>query len=131
MFSSASTDRAECALTYRINSIGSGQSLSWLPDARFGDAFVRRFFFGGPLWFNFCRTRSTSSSRSNGFGMISTPSTSPGLGCAVTSTVEQPRFPEVEQVLNEKLGEAMFGDITPEEAVQQAAAEGEEIIDEG
>jgi multiple sugar transport system substrate-binding protein len=49
----------------------------------------------------------------------------------VTSTIEQPAFPEVEAVLNEKLGEAMYGDITPEEAIQQAAAEGEEIIDEG
>jgi ABC-type glycerol-3-phosphate transport system substrate-binding protein len=53
------------------------------------------------------------------------------MECAFVSTVEQPRFPEVEAVLNEKLGEAMFGDISPEEAVQQAAAEGEEIIDEG
>lgn len=51
------------------------------------------------------------------------------MGCAVTSTVEQPKYPEVEAVLNEKLGEAMYGDITPEVALQQAAAEGEEIID--
>jgi len=47
----------------------------------------------------------------------------------VTSTVEQPKFPEVEAILNEKLGEAMYGDISPAEALQQAAAEGEEIID--
>lgn len=53
------------------------------------------------------------------------------MGCAVTSTVEQPKFPEVEAVLNEKLGEAMYGDITPEQALEQAAAEGEEIIDQG
>jgi ABC-type glycerol-3-phosphate transport system substrate-binding protein len=53
------------------------------------------------------------------------------MACAFTSTVVQPRFGEVEAVLNEKLGEAMFGDITPEEALQQAASEGEEIIDEG
>jgi multiple sugar transport system substrate-binding protein len=51
------------------------------------------------------------------------------MGCAVTSTVEQPKYPEVEAVLNEKLGEAMYGDITPEVALQQAAVEGEEIID--
>lgn len=52
------------------------------------------------------------------------------MECAFTSTVEQPKYPEVEAVLNEKLGEAMYGDITPEQALQQAAAEGEEIIDE-
>jgi multiple sugar transport system substrate-binding protein len=51
------------------------------------------------------------------------------MGCAVTSTVEQPKWGEVEQVLNEKLGEAMYGDISPEDALQQAAAKGEEIID--
>ena len=53
------------------------------------------------------------------------------MACAFTSTVVQPRYGEVETVLNEKLGEAMLGDITPQEALQQAAAEGEEIIDEG
>jgi multiple sugar transport system substrate-binding protein len=52
------------------------------------------------------------------------------MGCAVVSTIEQPKFPEVEAILNEKLGEAMVGEITPAEAVEQAAAEGEEILDE-
>ncbi|HWL90349.1 MAG TPA: extracellular solute-binding protein [Actinomycetota bacterium] len=51
------------------------------------------------------------------------------MGCAVVSNIEQPKFPEVETVLNEKLGEAMFGEITAEEAITQAAEEGEEIID--
>jgi ABC-type glycerol-3-phosphate transport system substrate-binding protein len=53
------------------------------------------------------------------------------MECAFTSTVEQPKYPEVEAVLNEKLGEAMYGDITPEQALQEAAAEGEQILDEG
>jgi ABC-type glycerol-3-phosphate transport system substrate-binding protein len=53
------------------------------------------------------------------------------MECAFTSTVVQPRYGEVETVLNEKLGEAMLGDITPEEALKEAASEGEEIIDEG
>jgi multiple sugar transport system substrate-binding protein len=52
------------------------------------------------------------------------------MGCAVVSNIEQPKFPEVEALLNEKLGEAMFGEISAEEAVTQAAQEGEEIIDE-
>jgi multiple sugar transport system substrate-binding protein len=51
------------------------------------------------------------------------------MGCAVVSNIEQPKFPEVETLLNEKLGEAMFGEISAEEAVMQAAEEGEEIID--
>jgi multiple sugar transport system substrate-binding protein len=53
------------------------------------------------------------------------------MECAVTSTVDQPRYPEVESVLNEKLGEAMFGDIPADQALMEAAAEGEEIIDQG
>jgi multiple sugar transport system substrate-binding protein len=52
------------------------------------------------------------------------------MGCAVVSNIEQPKFPEVETVLNEKLGEAMFGEISAEEAIMQAAQEGEEIIDD-
>lgn len=52
------------------------------------------------------------------------------MGCAVVSNVEQPKYPEVEAVLNEKLGEAMFDEISAEEAIQQAAEEGEEILDE-
>jgi ABC-type glycerol-3-phosphate transport system substrate-binding protein len=51
------------------------------------------------------------------------------MGCAVVSNIEQPKFPEVETLLNEKLGEAMFGEISAEDAVMQAAEEGEEIID--
>jgi ABC-type glycerol-3-phosphate transport system substrate-binding protein len=51
------------------------------------------------------------------------------MGCAVVSNIEQPKFPQVETLLNEKLGEAMFGEISAEEAVMEAAQEGEEIID--
>ncbi len=53
------------------------------------------------------------------------------MGCAVTSTVEQPKWPEVEEILNEKLGAAMYGDITPEQALNQAAAKGQEVLSEG
>jgi ABC-type glycerol-3-phosphate transport system substrate-binding protein len=53
------------------------------------------------------------------------------MACANASTIDQPKWGEVETVLNEKLGEAMFGDISGTEAVQQAAEEGERIIDEG
>jgi multiple sugar transport system substrate-binding protein len=52
------------------------------------------------------------------------------MGCAVVSNVEQPKYPEVEFVLNEKLGEAMVGEISAAEAIEQAAAEGQKILDE-
>jgi ABC-type glycerol-3-phosphate transport system substrate-binding protein len=53
------------------------------------------------------------------------------MSCAVTSNIVQPRWPEVEQELNLKLGEAIFGDITATEALSEAAITGQEIIDEG
>lgn len=53
------------------------------------------------------------------------------MECAVTSSVEQPKYPQVQDVLNEKLGEAMYGEIPAEQALMEAAAEGEEILDEG
>jgi multiple sugar transport system substrate-binding protein len=51
------------------------------------------------------------------------------MGCAVVSTVEQPKYPEVEQVLNENLGSAMYGDVSVDEALRTAAEQGEEILD--
>jgi multiple sugar transport system substrate-binding protein len=50
------------------------------------------------------------------------------MACAVVDTVEQPKYPEVEAALNEELGEAMIGEQTAEEAIQNAAAKGEEIL---
>ena len=52
------------------------------------------------------------------------------MQCGVVSTVEQPKDPEVEAVLNEQLGAAIYGDISAEEAIQRAATEGEEILSE-
>jgi multiple sugar transport system substrate-binding protein len=51
------------------------------------------------------------------------------MACAVVDTVEQPKYPEIEQVLNEELGAAMIGEQTAEEAIQKAATRGEEILD--
>jgi multiple sugar transport system substrate-binding protein len=50
------------------------------------------------------------------------------MGCAVTSTVAQPKFPEIESALNEELGKAMIGEQSAEEAIKNAAAKGEEIL---
>jgi ABC-type glycerol-3-phosphate transport system substrate-binding protein len=51
------------------------------------------------------------------------------MGCAVVSTVEQPKWPEVETALNEQLGAAMYGDLPVGEALTTAATEGQEILD--
>jgi multiple sugar transport system substrate-binding protein len=50
------------------------------------------------------------------------------MKCGVVSKVIQPAYPEVEQVLNEQLGKAFYGDITADEALDKAAEEGEDIL---
>jgi multiple sugar transport system substrate-binding protein len=50
------------------------------------------------------------------------------MPCGVVSKVIQPAYPEVEQVLNEQLGKAFYGDITADEALDKAAQEGEDIL---
>jgi len=50
------------------------------------------------------------------------------MECGVASTVSNPKFPRVETVLNEELGKAIYGEQSPEEALDNAAAEGEEIL---
>jgi multiple sugar transport system substrate-binding protein len=50
------------------------------------------------------------------------------MECAVVDTVEQPKYPEIENVLNEELGKAMIGEQTAEEAIQNTAEKGEEIL---
>jgi multiple sugar transport system substrate-binding protein len=50
------------------------------------------------------------------------------MACAVTSDVVQPKWPLVEEKLNAALGDAIYGDISPEQALQDAAEEGEKIL---
>lgn len=50
------------------------------------------------------------------------------MKCGVASTVSNPKFPRVEVALNEELGAAIYGDQTANEAIDAAAAEGEEIL---
>jgi multiple sugar transport system substrate-binding protein len=52
------------------------------------------------------------------------------MKCGVASTVSNPKFPEVETVLNDELGKAIYGDQTAAEALENAAAEGEKILNE-
>ena len=50
------------------------------------------------------------------------------MACAVVSTVEQPKYPEIEAALNEELGKAMIGEQSAAEAIQIASERGEEIL---
>jgi multiple sugar transport system substrate-binding protein len=50
------------------------------------------------------------------------------MECGVASTVNNPKYPRVETILNEELGKAIYGDITAEEAVQNAAEQGRAIL---
>jgi ABC-type glycerol-3-phosphate transport system substrate-binding protein len=50
------------------------------------------------------------------------------MGCAHVSTVEQPKYPEIETALNEELGKAMIGEQTAEQAIKNATKRGEEIL---
>jgi multiple sugar transport system substrate-binding protein len=52
------------------------------------------------------------------------------MKCAVTSTITEPKWPEIEQALNENLGKAIYGDIPAGEGVKQAGQEGEQLLEE-
>jgi len=51
------------------------------------------------------------------------------MKCGVASTVSQPKFPRIETILNEELGKAMYGDQTADEALENAAGQGQAILD--
>ena len=54
------------------------------------------------------------------------------MSCAVTSNITQTKWPQIEQeVLNPALGKAVYGEITPSQALDQAAEEGSEILETG
>ena len=51
------------------------------------------------------------------------------MKCAVTSNITQPAWPQIEQeALNPALGEAIYGDVSPSAALDQAANQAEEFI---
>lgn len=50
------------------------------------------------------------------------------MKCGVASSVSNPKFPRVEEVLNEELGKAMYGEQTADEALDNAKSQGEEIL---
>jgi multiple sugar transport system substrate-binding protein len=50
------------------------------------------------------------------------------MDCGVASTVSQPKFPRVEQILNTELGKAIYGDQTADQAIDTAAQQGQAIL---
>jgi multiple sugar transport system substrate-binding protein len=53
------------------------------------------------------------------------------MKCANVSNITQPAWPQIEQeALNPALGEAIYGDITPSEALEKAAEQGNELIED-
>jgi multiple sugar transport system substrate-binding protein len=52
------------------------------------------------------------------------------MPCGVSNIVSNPKWPQVEEVLNEQLGRAMYGEVSAAEALDTAAAEAEEILSE-
>ena len=51
------------------------------------------------------------------------------MKCGVASTVSQPKFPQVETILNTELSKAIYGNETPAQALQNAAQQGQAILD--
>ncbi|MBI5667434.1 MAG: sugar ABC transporter substrate-binding protein [Chloroflexi bacterium] len=50
------------------------------------------------------------------------------MDCAVVSPVVQPRYPEMEQLLNEALGRAIYGEVDAATAITEAAQEAEDLL---
>jgi multiple sugar transport system substrate-binding protein len=53
------------------------------------------------------------------------------MDCGVTSLINNPKWPRVEEILSEQLGRAMYGEQTGAEAVDAAAAESEPVLQRG
>jgi multiple sugar transport system substrate-binding protein len=50
------------------------------------------------------------------------------MKCGVANVIANPKWPKIEESLNEHLGKAMYGDETPEQALDSAASEAKEIL---
>ncbi|WP_251855896.1 ABC transporter substrate-binding protein [Herbiconiux sp. L3-i23] len=51
------------------------------------------------------------------------------MACGESNTVVNKAWPQIEEALNIQLGAAMYGDVTVEEALENAAAEGQELLE--
>jgi multiple sugar transport system substrate-binding protein len=50
------------------------------------------------------------------------------MKCGPEETGSNPNAPKIEEALNEQLGRAMYGEITASEALDEAAAEAQQIL---
>jgi multiple sugar transport system substrate-binding protein len=53
------------------------------------------------------------------------------MDCGVASVIANPQWPKVEEALSEQLGRAMYGEQTAAQALDEAASEGQQILDRG
>jgi multiple sugar transport system substrate-binding protein len=53
------------------------------------------------------------------------------MKCGVANVIANPKWPKIEESLNEQLGKAMYGDQTPAKALDAAASEANEILSRG
>ncbi|MDF1605415.1 sugar ABC transporter substrate-binding protein [Nocardioides sp. YIM 152315] len=53
------------------------------------------------------------------------------MPCGVASTVSNPKWPRIETILNEELGKSMYGDQSPEDALNNTAQQAEAILARG
>jgi multiple sugar transport system substrate-binding protein len=51
------------------------------------------------------------------------------MDCGVASTVSQPKFPRIETILNTELSKAIYGNETASQALDNAAQQGQTILD--
>jgi ABC-type glycerol-3-phosphate transport system substrate-binding protein len=52
------------------------------------------------------------------------------MKCGVTNTISQPKWPEIESLLNEALGRAIYGEIDAAAAIDQAAQEAQAVLEQ-
>jgi multiple sugar transport system substrate-binding protein len=50
------------------------------------------------------------------------------MKCGVANVIANPKWPKIEESLNEQLGKAMYGDQTPSQALDAASAKAKEIL---
>jgi multiple sugar transport system substrate-binding protein len=50
------------------------------------------------------------------------------MKCGVTNTISNPKWPRIEQDLNDQLGKAMYGDATASQALDNAANDAQDIL---
>jgi ABC-type glycerol-3-phosphate transport system substrate-binding protein len=51
------------------------------------------------------------------------------MECGITGGAPNPRWGEAEQILNDQLGRAIYGEVDAATALDEAALEGQDILD--